>query len=115
MLTHATTLGRNGVQDFILVRASAIVLTCYTLFIVGFFLTTPDITFALWQSFWGAITTKIFTFIALVSFMMHAWIGLWQVLTDYVKPAGIRGLLQFSLNLTILAYIAVGFYVLWGV
>jgi succinate dehydrogenase / fumarate reductase, membrane anchor subunit len=40
---------------------------------------------------------------------------LWQVLTDYVKPAGLRASIQFILNLIAFAYVAVGLFVLWGV
>ncbi len=37
MVSNASALGRNGVHDFILVRATAIVLTLYIIYMVGFF------------------------------------------------------------------------------
>lgn len=40
MVSNASALGRNGVHDFILVRATAIVLTLYIIYMVGFFATT---------------------------------------------------------------------------
>lgn len=40
MVSNASALGRNGVHDFILVRATAIVLTLYIIFMVGFFATS---------------------------------------------------------------------------
>ena len=43
MVSNASALGRNGVHDFILVRATAIVLTLYIIYMVGFFATTGDI------------------------------------------------------------------------
>ena len=52
---------------------------------------------------------------ALVSVMVHVRIGLWQVLTDYVKPTGLRATLQYVLNIIAFAYVAVGLFVLWGV
>ncbi len=36
MVSNASALGRNGVHDFILVRATAIVLTLYIIYMVGF-------------------------------------------------------------------------------
>ncbi len=39
MVSNASALGRNGVHDFILVRATAIVLTLYIIYMVGFFAT----------------------------------------------------------------------------
>ncbi len=37
MVSNASALGRNGVHDFILVRATALVLTLYIIYMVGFF------------------------------------------------------------------------------
>ena len=42
MVSNASALGRNGVHDFILVRATAIVLTLYIIYMVGFFATTGE-------------------------------------------------------------------------
>ena len=47
--------------------------------------------------------------------MLHVRIGLWQVLTDYIKPTGLRAGIQYVLNLIAFAYVAVGLFVLWGV
>ena len=115
MVMQVTSLGRNGVQDFILLRSSAVILTCYTLFILGFIIFTPELTFHTWSAFWACLFTKVFTLIALLSLLVHAWIGLWQVLTDYVKPALLRGVLQFLLNVVILAMVGSGIFILWGV
>ncbi|MBW8190344.1 succinate dehydrogenase, hydrophobic membrane anchor protein [Neiella marina] len=115
MVMQAATLGRNGVQDFILLRCSAIILALYAIFIVGFLALTPELTYQSWAGFFGHIGTKVFSFVALIAFLAHAWIGLWQVLTDYVKPAGMRGMLQFLLNVVILAYVGFGIFALWGV
>lgn len=43
MVSNASALGRNGVHDFILVRATAIVLTLYIIYMVGFFATSGEI------------------------------------------------------------------------
>ncbi len=115
MVTNATTLGRNGVQDFVLLRASAVVLALYALFMVGFFATTPNLDYATWKDLFSGFGVKVFTLLALVAILVHAWIGLWQVLTDYVKAAGLRMALQFILNITALAYVISGFVILWGV
>ncbi|MER2492890.1 succinate dehydrogenase, hydrophobic membrane anchor protein [Catenovulum sediminis] len=115
MVTNAATLGRSGVHDFILIRASAIILTAYALFIVGFFLSTPQVTYTVWVNLFAQTWVKVFTLITLLSLLVHAWIGLWQVLTDYVKAVAVRIFLQFVLNVAALAYLVTGIVVLWGV
>lgn len=51
MVSNASALGRNGVHDFILVRATAIVLTLYIIYMVGFFATSGELTFEAWTGF----------------------------------------------------------------
>ena len=115
MVGNVATVGRSGVHDFILVRTSAIILTLYTLLLAGFFITTSDVTFEIWQAFFAHMSVKIFTLLALLSLVVHAWIGVWQVLSDYIKPAFLRGSLQFLFSVTLLAYLAAGFITVWGV
>ncbi|MEC6814049.1 succinate dehydrogenase, hydrophobic membrane anchor protein [Photobacterium toruni] len=115
MVTNISSVGRNGIHDFILVRVTAIILTLYTLYLVGFFTFGPEITFVSWQAFFGQLSTKVFTLLALGSILIHAWIGLWQVLTDYIKPAALRACLQFVIVAILFIYLFSGFFIVWGV
>ena len=115
MVNNAATVGRSGVHDFILLRASAVILALYTFLILGFFLVTPEVTFDVWQGFFACFTVKVFTALAIFALVIHAWIGVWQVLSDYVKPACLRGGLQFFFAVTLLAYLVAGFLIVWGV
>ena len=115
MVSNASALGRNGVHDFILVCATAIVLTLYIIYMVGFFATTGEISWEVWTGFFSSAFTKVFTLLALVSILIHAWIGMWQVLTDYVKPLAVRLILQLVIVVALVAYVLYGFVVVWGV
>lgn len=115
MVNNAATVGRSGIHDFILLRASAVILAVYTLFMLGFFLTTPEVTYDVWRNFFASMPVKIFTLLAIIATLIHAWIGVWQVLSDYVKPAFLRGSLQFVFTVTLFVYLAAGFLTVWGV
>lgn len=115
MVNVVSSAGRNGVHDFILIRASAIILALYTLLLASFFLITPSVTYEIWHDFFACIIVKIATLLALMSLLVHARIGLWQVFSDYVKPAFLRGALQFFFSVLLLAYVAAGFLIVWGV
>ncbi|ATM85178.1 succinate dehydrogenase membrane anchor subunit [Yersinia massiliensis] len=114
MVSNASALGRNGVHDWLLLRASAIVITLYILYILGFVIIVPDITYEIWRGFFASHITKVFTLLTLLSILAHAWIGLWQVLTDYVKPLAIRLVLQLAVVVTLLVYLLYGTIVVWG-
>lgn len=114
MVRSVSSVGRNGVHDFVLIRASAIIMTLYTIYIVGYIATAGDVSYSSWTEFFGGLFTKIFTMLALTSVLVHAWIGLWQVLTDYIKSAKLRGALQVSVIAVLLGYFFSGFFILWG-
>lgn len=59
--------------------------------------------------------TKAFTLLTLLSILVHAWISLWQVLTDYVKPLAVRLVLQLAIVDVLLVYLLYGTIVVWGV
>ncbi len=113
MVINSATLGRSGVHDFVLIRVSAVVITLYTFYLFHFIL-TYDLTFNLWSSFFHLISTKIFTMVTLFCVLTHTWIGLWQVLSDYVKCAFVRGVSQAVLVVVLLTYFFGGLFILWG-
>ncbi len=115
MVTPVSSVGRNGVHDFVLIRATAVVLTLYTLYMLGFFLFGPSLNYEVWAGFFAQTSTKVFTMLALFSILIHAWIGIWQVLTDYIKPAGLRAGIQFAVVAILFIYLFSGFFIVWGV
>ena len=115
MVSNQAAMKRNGIQDYVSLRATAAIITAFTAYMAYFFLSTDTVTFTVWQGLFSSIYMKAFTLITLVSIMIHVRIGLWQVLTDYIKPMGLRAGLQYVLNLIAVAYVAVGLFVLWGV
>lgn len=114
MVANAATLGRSGVHDYIIIRVAGINLAVYALFLLGFFLTN-DVNYLSWKSLFSNLGVQIFTIITLLSLLAHAWIGIWQVLTDYIKPVGLRFILQLALNVMAFSYVMAGVVILLGV
>ena len=84
------------------------------MFYIGFVATT-DITYEVWRGFFSSSLTKVFTLLTLLSILIHAWIGMWQVLTDYIKPIALRLTLQLIIVVALLVYLIYGTIVVWGV
>ncbi len=114
MVTNASSFGRSGTHGYIMLRSTAIIIALYTFYFVGF-VAFSDLSYRVWSDFFASTGTKVFTLLALIALIIHAWIGVWQVLSDYVKSTGLRGFLQFILTTLTLVYALVGFVVLWGV
>ncbi|ARU93411.1 MULTISPECIES: succinate dehydrogenase membrane anchor subunit [Tatumella] len=115
MVTNASALGRNGIHDWLLLRGAAIVIALYVVYILGFFIFTSHITFDVWHGFFSATFTRVFTLLTLFSILIHGWIGMWQVLTDYVKNVALRLVVQGLVVLALLTYAIYGTIIVWGV
>lgn len=114
MVTQVTSFGRSGLYDWMMQRVSAVVLSLYTIFIIGYLLLHPDLTFAQWSALFETIWMRIFTLLTLFSIGIHSWIGLWSISTDYLKATGVRFFFQSLCGLAMFIYMIWGIQVLWG-
>ena len=112
-ILSASSFSRNGVSDWLLQRASAVILAAYTLCIVGFMLTSGDLSHAAWREYFSSFWMQCFTILALLAYVAHAWIGLWTVGTDYLKNAGVRLVFQLVFVSALLAQFWAVLRVLW--
>lgn len=121
MVTNITNLSRSGLYDWMLQRLSAVVLAAYTLFIIGYILTTPGIGYTQWSELFAQTWVRIFTCLALLSLIAHAWVGMWTIATDYLnsrafgeKSVLIRFPVQLICFIALFSYLVWGIQVIWG-
>lgn len=121
MVTAVTSFGRNGVSDWLIQRLSALVLLAYTVFILAQLLCYPDMGYEQWKGLFEQTWVRVFSVLALVSVVAHAWIGLWAISTDYftermMGSAGnvLRWLVQLGGGLLVFTYLIWGIQVLWS-
>lgn len=121
MVTTVANFGRSGLADWMIQRFSALLLLAYTVFIVVFLFTTPDLDYGTWHNLFDQLWVKVFTLLAILSVAAHGWIGLWAVLTDYVterlmgaKALALRIMVLVPYAIITLAYVVWGIDILWG-
>ena len=114
MVTNITNFGRSGLADWLMQRVTAVIMLAYTLCILGFFLTGSDVDFVTWKAMFQGTAMRIFSLLALLTIAAHAWIGMWTVATDYIKPTGIRVIYHLVVILALFAFVVWGVQVLWG-
>ena len=104
----------TGLRDWLIQRFTAVFLGVYTLFILIFLLRHPHLNYNDWQSLFSRYSMQIASIVALLAIGLHAWIGLWTVLTDYVKSVSWRYCLQAAILLALFSYVLWGIMILWG-
>lgn len=115
MVTSITSFGRSGLYDWMMQRVTAVVLAAYTIFMLFYFMFNPGLDYTQWSALFDGTFMKIFTLLAMLSMVAHAWIGMWSVSTDYIKPTGIRFVFQAVCGLLAFIYVVWGVQILWGI
>ena len=113
MVDIVTNVSRSGLREWLLQRITAVIIGTYTVFLLIFFLINPDLQYNQWVELFMHPFMRIFSFLALLSVVYHAWIGIWIVLTDYLKCVWGRILLQVVVVIALLGYLAWGIDLIW--
>ena len=113
-IKSATGLTGSGTRDWIVQRISAVILAVYSVVLLGFFLTHGNVSFIEWSAFMTSLPMRLFSLVAIVALAGHAWVGLWTVLTDYVKSGSMRLILQALMVAALLVYVFWGIMIFWG-
>ena len=122
MVTTVTNLSRSGLYDWMAQRVSAVLLAVYTLFLLGYLLLNPDLTYQQWVGLFSQNWMRIFSMLTLVALSVHAWVGMWTISTDYLTPMAmgksatvLRFLFQAACGLAMFVFLVWGVQILWGI
>lgn len=108
-------VNHQGLRDWLVQHISACIMAIYTIGIVVFLATQSEINYTHWTSLFSYTWMKIATAIVFLLLLFHAWIGVWTVITDYVKCAAIRLTLYVFILLALVAFFIAATLILWGV
>jgi len=102
-----------GTRGFLLQRFTAVVMAVYTIVAFCCWLYRAPSGYADYRSmFSGAF--GVFTLLALAALLYHAWIGMRDILIDYVKPLGVRLTAQFLVATVLVFYLLWAGAIFWG-
>ena len=104
-----------GVKDWLAQRVTAIVMAVYTVVLLVMFLTGQNFTYEGWAGLFAKQWFKLFSLVTLFGLFYHAWVGIRDIWMDYIKPAGVRLLLQLATILWLIACAAWTVQILWSV
>ncbi|GAB4300575.1 MAG: succinate dehydrogenase, hydrophobic membrane anchor protein [Thiohalomonadaceae bacterium] len=85
-MTHQVT----GLRAWMLQRLSALYLAGYTLGAAVYFLLYPVADHAAWQALWRGPVMSTGAALLFIALLVHAWVGVRDVLLDYVRQPLLR-------------------------
>ena len=104
-----------GLKDWIIQRATAILMAIYTvIFLVVLTVMGPN-SFETWRGIFANGFMKFATFLFFLSLFYHAWIGIRDIWMDYIKPDGLRLLLMIATAAALVGYAGWAMQILWRV
>jgi len=115
MVKSVLGVSHQGLRDWMLQRISAILMAVYSIALIAFIVCHPNLSFAEWHSLFANLWMKVATLLVLLGLLFHAWIGMWTVFTDYVKPFVLRATLNFLMLIMLVACFFWGLLMLWSV
>lgn len=114
MVERIVSGARYGLRDWLVQRISAVVMALYALFITGYALMQPQLDYDSWTRMFSSNILRSFTLLALLALYYHAWIGVRDIVMDYVKPAGVRLVIHVLVILALILYFFWSVQILWG-
>ncbi len=86
---------RYGLRDWLAQRVTAVLMALFTLIVLAqlIFFKGP-IGYEKWAGIFSAQWMKFLTFTVIIALLYHVWVGVRDIWMDYVKPVGLRLVLQ---------------------
>ena len=113
MSQRLVTGARYGLRDWLAQRITAGIMAVYTVIVLFVLLSGVPITYAVWKDLFSHGWMRVATLLFIASLAWHAWVGMRDIVMDYIKPAGLRLALETLILLTIAAYVGWTIQILW--
>jgi succinate dehydrogenase / fumarate reductase membrane anchor subunit len=97
-----------GLGDWLLQRLTAVVMALYTVIALAFVAWRTPHSHADWKAMFSGGFFRLFTMLFIVALLYHAWVGMRDILMDYLRATGLRLATQSAVGLVL------AFYLIWA-
>jgi succinate dehydrogenase / fumarate reductase membrane anchor subunit len=104
-----------GLASWLAQRATAALMAVFTVAVLVQLLLPGELGYDKWAGIFAAQWMKVLTFATIVALAWHAWVGVRDIWMDYVKPVGLRLVLQVATIVWLVGCAGWAVQVLWRV
>ena len=102
-----------GMRDWLSQRATAVLMAVFTIILLLQLLLGGPLGYDRWAGIFSAQWMKVLTFVVFVALGWHAWVGVRDILMDYVKPVALKLVLQVATICWLVGCMGWAVQVLW--
>ena len=97
------SLQAQGMRAWLLQRLTAIYIAVYLLALIAWVVTNIPVNYSIWISLFSHPIIIITTVIFYLSILIHAWVGVRDIMVNYIKPTSVRFVLLTGLAFALTA------------
>lgn len=114
MVKRVNTGAHYGVRDWLAQRFSAVFMLLYSVFLLSYLALHRPLNYNVWHELFQHTSMRFFTLLFALSLFVHAWVGVRDVLMDYVRATWLRLSLQVATIAVLLLYSMWTVALLWN-
>lgn len=111
---RVVTGAHYGLKDWLVQRVTAVLMVLYLIALAGVLFVAAPQDYAAWKSLFSHQWMRIATFVFFMGLFWHAWVGVRNVLMDYVHATAIRLTAQIAVITALLFYLVWTAEILWS-
>lgn len=113
MVSRVVVGAHYGLRGWLVQRVSAVVMAVYAVLFAAAFAAARPADHAAWKALFAPGWMRFATLLFFASLFLHAWVGMRDILMDYVKPTGLRLALEVLVILALVGCAGWAVHVLW--
>lgn len=104
-----------GLRNWLLQRVTALVMAMYLLVMLALLVAQQPANYQSWRGLFAPMWVRLATLLFVASLLVHAWLGVRDILNDYVQSLPVRAVLQRLTGMVLLLEAVWLACVLWGI
>ncbi|MBE9609357.1 succinate dehydrogenase, hydrophobic membrane anchor protein [Chitinilyticum piscinae] len=104
-----------GLRDWLVQRATAVIMLVYAVAVGAFVLFAAKAGYADWQKLFSCTWVRVLSTVTFLALLWHAWVGIRDIWMDYIQPLGLRVTAHVVTILWLVASLVYMIKVVWGV
>jgi succinate dehydrogenase / fumarate reductase membrane anchor subunit len=113
MVNRIVVGAHYGTRDWLAQRITAVIMAVYSVIVLVVLLKNSPLNYGVWQALFAAGWLRVATLLFAFSLAWHAWVGVRDILMDYIKPDGLRLASQVLTLLLLAGYLGWTVQILW--